>query len=56
MKLAIYIAPLKALCNEKFQNWKKMFEKNKLQIPIQELTGDTDFKFTKDYYREEEET
>lgn len=31
-KLVIYVAPLKALCNEKFLTWKSLFEKNKQNV------------------------
>lgn len=35
----IYIAPLKALCQEKFRDWKAKFEP--LQLECRELTGDS---------------
>lgn len=54
-KLSVYIAPLKALCNERYCEWKNLFEQNRKNIKIQLLTGDTDFKFTKDYYWEDDQ-
>lgn len=36
----VYMAPLKALCQEMFTKWKSMF--SKIGLTCQELTGDTD--------------
>lgn len=35
----VYIAPTKALCKEKAEQWRKKFDK--LTMPVSELTGDT---------------
>ena len=41
----VYMAPIKALCSEKFQDWSKKF--SPFNITCIELTGDSD---TEDYY------
>ena len=43
--MLISVAPIKALCSERFEDWKTKFEK--VGVTCKELTGDTD---ADDYY------
>lgn len=42
-KIAVYISPIKALCQEKKTEWEKKFKKMWHGFEIQELTSDADF-------------
>ena len=43
-RIAVYMAPTKALCNEKYQNWKSRFEalSSHLSVSCHLMTGDSD--------------
>lgn len=53
--IAIYVAPLKALCQEKRLYFEELFAKTNGLVLVQELTGDSEVHFLRDYYRDEEE-